>query len=105
MALSPRVHDLKPNQFVDWRARQISDPIEKLQYLHCAMTGRNVPVKRPVWRRLSLVAFVIVAVSLLLPAAGVAFEVSGFPPRQKVPPDAEKLPPQIFSAGLLREVT
>jgi len=105
MALSQRVHDLKPNQFVDWRARQISDPIEKLQYLQCAMTGRVALVKRPVWRRLSLGAFVIMTVSFLLPAPGVVSDVSRVSHRQMFPETAKKIPPQSFSDVWLVEET
>lgn len=105
MALSHRVPDLKANQFVDWRARQISDPIEKLQYLHGAMTGRAVPVRRLVWRRLSLGAFVIMAVSLLLPAPGVVSDVSRVSHRQMFPETAKKIPPQSFSEVWLVEET
>ena len=105
MALSEKLRDLQPEQYVDWRARRISDPIEKLQYLHRAMDDRIAPVKRPVWKRLSLGAFVIIAVSLLLPVPAVVSDVSPVSHRQMFPETAKKISPQSYSDVWLVEET
>ncbi len=105
MALSEKLRDLQPEQYVDWRARRISDPIEKLQYLNRAMDDRIAPVKRPVWKRLSLGAFVIIAVSLLLPVPAVVSDVSPVSHRQMFPETAKKISPQSYSDVWLVEET
>ncbi len=88
MALSGKLRNLQPERYVDWRAKRISDPIDKLQYLRRGMKDRNPPVRRPVWKRLSLGAFVIVAVSILLPAPSH---------RQMLPETTQKPSPETYS--------
>ena len=105
MALSAKLRELHPDQYVDWRARRISDPIEKLRYLQLAMDDRVTPVKRPVWKRLSLGALVIIAVSVILPAPAVISDVSLVSHRQMFPETAKKIPPQSFSQVWLVEET
>ncbi len=97
MAQSGKLRDLQSDRYVDWRARRISDPVEKLQYLHRAMDDRIVPARRPVWKRLSLGASVILAVSLLIPAPAVISDVSLVSHRQMFPETAKKIPPQSYS--------
>src|SRR3954467_11034986 len=105
MALSQKLRDLQPERYVEWRATRISDPIDKLQYLRGKMDDRIGPVNRPVWRRLSLGAFAVIAVSLLMPAPSVISDVSPGSHRQMFPETERKVPPQSFSDGWLVEET
>ena len=105
MALSGKLRDLQSDRYVGWRAGRISDPIEKLQYLHRAMDDRITPAKRPVWKRLALGGLVILAVSLLLPAPVVVSDVSPVSHRQMFPETAMKIPPQSYSDVWMVEET
>jgi hypothetical protein len=105
MALSQRLRDYQPERYVDWRAKRISDPIDKLHYLRCAMDDRIGPSKRPVWKRLSAGVFAMIAVSLLMPAPTVVSDVSPISHRQMFPESARNVPPQSYSDVWLVEET
>ncbi len=105
MALRQKLRDLQPEHYLVWRAGRIADPIDKLHYLRRRMDDRVRPVKRSVWKRLSLGAFVIVAVSFLIPAPAVVSDVSAVSHRQMFPETAKKIPPQSFSEVWLVEET
>jgi hypothetical protein len=97
MAASQKLRDLQPEPYVEWRAKRISDPVEKLTFLRRQAEDRITPIRRPVWKRLSLGVFAMVAVSLLLPAPTVVSDVSPDSHRQMFPETAKKVPPQSFS--------
>jgi hypothetical protein len=74
---SPAPKMLEPNRYVDRRAAQIDDPLERLAYLRGKMGHRRVvPAGRPPWKRLTFGAVVILAFSLAIPTPSVVSDVS-----------------------------
>jgi hypothetical protein len=106
IAASPSPKKLEPDRYVDWRAAQIEDPVERLAYLRSKMgRTRSVPASRSPWKRLTFGAVVIVAFSLAIPTPSVTSDVSRETSRTQLflEKRAGRLPSSFASVWLVEE--
>jgi hypothetical protein len=106
IAASPSPKKLAPDRYVDWRAAQIDDPLERLAYLRGKMGRRRVvPGGRSPWKRLTFGAVVILAFSLAIPMPSVVSDVSKETSRTQLFPEkgVGRLPASFASVWLVEE--